>query len=110
MATSESDDAYWVARGKALSTKHCLEALEGATPEQRALFMEHFQPRSDGGENYTLDDHLFQMFGRSPDWTDEKFAKVSGLPVAYWKSLRALPMTDAQKNEIAKVVKERGLS
>jgi transposase-like protein len=59
------------------------------TPEQRALFQEHFHPRTDGRPDYTLEEHLRILALVEEDGPDdEALAHRLGVPPAYIHSLR----------------------
>jgi hypothetical protein len=42
-----------------------------------------------------------------PDMSDAELAESTGMPASYWRALRALPMTEAQKKKIAEGLEER---
>jgi hypothetical protein len=57
-----------------------------------AMYREHFQVRKDGGLDFSLDDHLWQVYmGRMhgmPDTGAGSLADASGLPTNYFSALR----------------------
>jgi transposase-like protein len=59
------------------------------TPEQRALFQEHFRPRTDGRPDYTLEEHLrILALVAENGHDDEALARQLGVPPAYIRALR----------------------
>jgi hypothetical protein len=61
-----------------------------ATPLQEALFREHYQPRTDGGPDYTADDYLKQIkLADKVGIRDETLASAQRVPVTLIRSLRA---------------------
>jgi hypothetical protein len=70
------------------SRQHVLDACARATPEQAFLFLEHYRPRTDGGLDLTVLDHV-NLLRKEVVLTDEQLGEATGLPVSYWAALRA---------------------
>jgi hypothetical protein len=69
-----------------------METITDATRKDlEALFREHFVPRDDGGLDYNLDDHLWQVYQSRMDGSDDELlyrAYGGWLPDNYFDVLR----------------------
>jgi hypothetical protein len=91
-----------------LEERRIRKDLEQATPEQRALFLEHYRRRPDGGMGYTLLDHLYHLDACARQgWDPVEHCKSDNWPTSYWKSLRALPRTPEQQRLLDSASQDR---